>query len=63
MVLTADIPLPDFARNERYPSSRSPHDVVNETHQKIAGIGHTSENVAHPSFRDLLRRGLPIALR
>lgn len=36
---------------------------MRKTHEKIAGIGHTANNVAHPSFRDLLQRSLPIALR
>lgn len=63
MVHATDIPLPNFSRNERKIWDTITDDVIHRTHQKIAGIGHTSENVAHPSFRDLLRRGLPIALR
>ena len=63
MVLASDIHLANSSHNERQNRTREVARVIDTTHERIIGIGHTSEHIAHPSFRDLLRRGLPIALR
>ncbi len=64
MVLASDISAAN-RQNVFHPRNREGRtgDVLETVKKKVLHLGGDVKNIAHPSFHDLLRRWLPIALR